>query len=119
VILEAGATYPLVSANDVNDARIEVFAKNANTTSDTIIQLSGACVNIQAAPKSSGKNSAYQYGVKVVGLTGVKRSTINVSGLNSANFPAANRKLNWNAAAITTAGAISGATSNIAEGNFN
>lgn len=118
VILEAGATYPLVSANDVNDARIEVFAKNANTTSDTIIQLSGTCVNIQAAPKSSGKNSAYQYGVKVVG-TGVTRSTINVSGLNSANFPAANRKLNWNTAAITTAGAISGATSNIAEGNFN
>lgn len=116
VILEAGNTWPIVSMGDVSDARVEVFAKNPTVSAGAVVQVSGTCANIQVAAKTSGKASAFQYGYQLLGVA-ISRSTFNVSGLNSTNFPAANRQLDNNETPITVAGTF--ATTNLAEGNFN
>lgn len=116
VILEHGNTYPACGLVDVSDARIEVFGKNPTVSAGALVQLSGTCANIQVHAKSSGKASAFQYGVQIVG-TGVSRSTFDVSGFNSSNFPAPNLQLDNNGTPITAAGAF--ATNCLGQGNFN
>lgn len=116
VILEHGNTWPAVGIADVNDARIEVFGKNPTVSAGPLVQVSGTCANIQVHAKSSGKNSAFQYGVQIAG-TGVSRSTFDVSGFNSLNFPATNRQLDNNGTPITAAGTFG--TTNLGQGNFN
>ena len=116
IILEAGNNYPICGAGDITDARIEIFAKNPTVSAGAIVQLSGTCTNVQAYPKSSGKSAAFQYGIQVLGTP--TNSTFNVSGLNSSSMQATNRQLDLGGP-ITTAGYISGSTTNLAEGNFN
>lgn len=115
VVLEHGNTYPVVALDIVKDARVEVFAKNPTVSAASIIQVTGANEALVLVPQASGKASAFQYGVQFVG-TGVARSTVNVSGLNSACLVATNRKLDNNGAAITAAAVF--ATNCLAEGNF-
>jgi hypothetical protein len=117
VVLEGGSTYPAVEISDVQDSRIEVFAMNANTTGAEVVKVFGTCVNLQVYPRSSGKASAFTYGIHVIATT-ITRSTFDVSGLNSDNFSAVTKQLDWNGTPVTVAGAISGATSNLAQGNF-
>lgn len=116
VILEAGSNYAIVGAGDVTDCRLEVFAKNPNTSAGALVQLSGTCTNVYALPQCSGKAAAFQYGIQVLGTP--LRCTFNVSGLNSDALQAVNRKLDLGGP-VTTAGYISGSTTNLAEGNFN
>lgn len=115
VILEAGNTYAISGGSDVNDARIEVFAKNPTVTAGPIIQLLGTNTNVQCSPKSSGKASAFQYGAQIIGTT-TTRCTFDVSGLNSLNFPAVDRQISNNGTPIVAAGVFG---TNLGQGNFN
>lgn len=114
-ILEHGNTWPIIGISDCNDVRLEAFAKNPNNSAAAFVQISGTCVNITGAIKSSGKASAFQYGYQLLG-TNIRRCTFDVSGLNSANFPAVNRQLNNNGTPIVAAGVF--ATDCLGQGNF-
>lgn len=117
-ILEAGNTYAIVGVGDVTNARIEVFARNYNTTAGAVVQLSGTCTNVEVAPKTAGASGKFSFGIQTLG-TGLTNCTFDVSGIESASLPAASYKLYFNGTAITAAGAISGSTTNIGQGNFN
>lgn len=115
-IIESGNTYPIVGLSHVNDAKIEVFAKNPTVTAGAIMQVSGTCVNVTAAIKCSGKASAFQYGYQLIG-TNIRRSTFDVSALNTDCLPNVNRQLDNNGVGIVAEGAFAGTC--LAKGNFN
>lgn len=103
VILEHGNTYAACGVSDVQDARIEVFGKNPNVSAGPLVQIAGTCVAVVVVPKASGKASAFQYGIQVLGA-GDNRCEYQVSGLNSASLVAANRKLDRNGVAVVAIG---------------
>ena len=103
VILEHGNNYAACGLSDVNDCRIEVFGKNPTVSAGALVQLAGTCTAVVAVPKCSGKASAWQYGIQVVGA-GDNRNEYQVSGLQSGALVAANRKLDRNGTPVTAIG---------------
>lgn len=103
VVLEHGNNWPVCSIANVNDAHIELFAKNPTVSAGAILQPSGTCTGLVLIPKCSGKASAFQYGIQVVGA-GDSRNEYQVSGLQSGALVAANRKLDRNGTPVTAVG---------------
>jgi hypothetical protein len=102
-VLEHGNNYPILSCSNSSNCHLTVRAVNPTVTAGAIIQLSGTCSGIVAEPKASGKPSAFQYGIQVVG-TGDSNSEYRVTGVLSSCLPNADRKLNRNGTPITSIG---------------
>lgn len=103
LVSEHGNTFPIVSLDNCSNAHITVNAVNENVSAGAVIQLFNTVTASVFEPSCSGKASAYQYGIQVVG-TGDNRNEYRMTGLDSTALVAANRKLDRNGVAITATG---------------
>ncbi len=98
------ATATAVILDNADNCRIEPLVKNHSNTCGAAVQIFNTVTACYLAPMASGAANKVQYGVQVVGA-GDARNEYNVSGLDSACMPAANRKLDRNGVAIVAIGA--------------